>query len=100
MPSDSALERSPSENHTWVVVAETGGVIEAEILAGLLRTANIPYRIHQESMGRIMGLMLGALGQVTLLVPLQYEQEAVALLDEGNLDDFSLLLDPPPLQPE
>ena len=82
----------------WVVVAHATGPVDGEIIAGLLRTANIPYYIQQESIGRIYGLSFGALGMVTVLVPIDYEREAVALLDEPNLDDYPPQLDESPIK--
>lgn len=84
MPS---LKRRRSEE-AWVVVANATGLAEAEILAGVLKTANIPYYVKQESVGRVLGIHLGALGMVELLVPARYAQEAIALLDTPTLDDL------------
>lgn len=83
----------------WVVVAHATGPVSAEIVGGVLKTANIPYIIQQESVGRVLGLSIGSLGMITVLVPIKYEQEAVALLDEPNLDDYSApQLDEPPIK--
>jgi hypothetical protein len=90
------LRRRPAQKE-WTVVAHATGLIEAEIIAGLLRTAEIPYLIRQESVGRVLGLTIG-LGMVTVLVPSQYEAEALALLDEPSLDDLPPMLDEPPLK--
>lgn len=82
-------------NEDWTIVAETTGMVEAEIIAGLLRTADIPCYIHQESVGRVMGLSLGAIGMVTVMVPTAFEEEALALLDDPAMDDFPPQLDEP-----
>ncbi len=82
-------------NEEWTVVAETNGIVEAEIIAGLLRTADIPYYIQQESVGRVIGISLGAIGRVSVLVPTKFEAVAMALLDEPTMDDFPPQLDEP-----
>jgi len=82
----------------WVVVAHATGPVDGEIIGGLLRTANIPYYVQQESIGRVLGLSIGPMGMVTVLVPIAYEKEAVALLDEPNLDDYPPQLDEPSIK--
>ena len=79
----------------WVMVAHATGLAEAEIIAGLLRTAEIPSYIQQESVGRVLGISFGSMGLVKVLVPIAFEQEAIALLDEPTLDDLPPGLDGP-----
>lgn len=78
----------------WVVVAEVMGMIEAEIIAGRLRTADIPCYLHQASIGAALGISAGPLGFIKVLVPSQFEADAFALLDDET-DDFSTLIDGP-----
>ena len=84
------LKRRDSEPE-YCVVAYAQGLTEAEIIGGLLSTAKIPYFIKQESIGRIFGFTVGSMGMIEIIVPIQYEDEAVALLDEPNLDDYSIV---------
>ena len=80
----------------WIIVAYAMGIEEAEIVAGLLRSFEIPVFIQQEALGRAFGLTFGALGAIRLLVPARFEQAALALLEDDE-DDPSTLLDEPPI---
>lgn len=75
------------QKDAWVIVATTNGSAEAEIIAGLLKTADIPYYIQQESVGRVLGINFGTMGRVDVLVPQKFAPEAIALLDDPTLDD-------------
>ncbi len=88
--------RKPNHDGDWVVVAHATGQTEAEIVAGRLRTEDIPCYIHQEGIGRVLGLSVG-LGLVTVLVPIQFEDEAVALLDDVSMDDLPPQIEDPPI---
>jgi hypothetical protein len=81
------------QKDAWVIVATTSGLTEAEIIAGLLKTAEIPNYLQQETVGRVFGISFGSMGQVNVLVPQKFAAEAIALLDEPTLDDA-----PPGLQ--
>jgi hypothetical protein len=73
-----------------VVVETTSGMIEAEILRGLLQAKGITVWLLQESAGRAIGLSVGPLGQVDLMVPADQAAEATKVLDDyhaGRLMD-------------
>lgn len=81
----SLKRRRPKD--AWVVVAEASSLTEAEIIGGLLRTAEIPYQTHEiDAFARIIGISFGG-ESVQVLVPAKYADEAIALLDEPTLDD-------------
>lgn len=82
----------------WVIVAHATGPAIGEILAGVLRTANIPHYVHQETVGRVIGLSIGTIGMVTIHVPQAYEKEAIALLDDPTLDDYPPQIDEPSIK--
>jgi hypothetical protein len=84
---------SPPEN-SWTVVAYATSLTEAEIIAGLLRTAEIPCHVQQDGMARAIGLTIG-LGAIRVLVPTKFEEEALFLLEE---DDPSSIIDEPAIQ--
>jgi len=69
---------------TWIEVAQTFGEMEAQIIAGLLRTADIPAYIEQGG-----GLSASAFGQIGLpvrvYVPEAYYESALDLLDESDV---------------
>ena len=73
-----------------VVVETTSGMMEAEILRGLLEAQGITVWLLQESAGRAIGLSVGPLGQVDLMVPADQAEEAKKILDDyhaGRLID-------------
>lgn len=76
-----------NQQESWYVVAQTYGRTEAEIIAGVLKTAGIPFYIQQESIGHVFGIVHGMMGQVNVLVPQRFADEAIALLDTPTLDD-------------
>lgn len=81
----------------WAIVAYASNLFEAEVIGGLLKTADIPYHIHQTGNGLILGLPPGTMGLIMVVVPIRYEDEARALLDDPTLDDSFLPLDEPPI---
>lgn len=71
----------------WVVLKKTDQM-EAEVLRAALETADIPVAMRSEAVGRIIGVTNTELGQVTLLVPRDREQEARDLIDTAVAIDF------------
>lgn len=73
----------------WVVVHTAAGVLQAEIIRGLLEAADIPARTRQESAGAIYALTVGPLGEVEVLVAeTQYAAalEVMRAYEHGELD--------------
>ena len=73
-----------------IVVETTSGLIEAEILRGLLEANDINVWLSHESAGKVIGLSVGPLGQVDLMVPADQAEEAKKILDDyhaGRLMD-------------
>jgi hypothetical protein len=71
-----------------VVVETTSGVLEAEILRGLLEARGISVRLSHESVATIYGLSVGPLAAVDILVPPTQAMEARKILTdyhEGRL---------------
>jgi hypothetical protein len=82
----------------FVVVETTSGLIEAEILRGLLEANDITVWLSHESAGKAIGLSVGPLGQVDLMVPATQAEEAKKILDDyhaGRLIDHD---EQPPVQ--
>lgn len=76
----------------YVKVLTASGMMEAEILRGLLRSAEIEVILRNEAAGPAIGLGAGPLGEVDLLVPASREEEAQSLLDDyysGRIDSDS-----------
>ena len=53
----------------WVVLDDIPGMLDVEILKGLLEAQGIPVVLSQEGAGKSLGLFVGPLGEVQILVP-------------------------------
>lgn len=62
-----------------VYVAE--GMLRALVIQGALESAGIPVMLSHESVSRAYPVTVGKIGQVKVMVPHQWEQEARALLE-------------------
>ena len=71
----------------WKVVAETSGLTPATINVGRLKEEGIPARAWQEGAGQALGLTVGLLGTGYVVVPEEYEEEALAILDNDFDED-------------
>ncbi len=65
-----------------VEVAVVEGFLEAEILKAKLESFEIPCMLKSETAKRLFGLTLNGLGKVKLIVPKQFEQKAIEILNE------------------
>jgi len=68
----------------WVIVFNAQGQTEGYIIKGKLESNGIPVRLKQEAIGKIYGLTLNGLGEVKVLVPESYEEEAKRVLEESK----------------
>ena len=87
-PDDDAREiirRSPDQR-VWIVVAHAFALSDAEIPAGLLRSAGIPVYLDREAASAALG---GIFGGVKIAVPEEFYAEAEALL-RVEPDDFEM----------
>ncbi len=76
--------------NNYVVVYIGNGRLDAEMVQGFLEAAGIPAMVSQESVGRVLGLTSGPLGEVNVLVPEDKADEALELLasmERGDLID-------------
>jgi hypothetical protein len=78
LPS-SALP-APSHEVVWRNVMKTGGILQAQIMAGRLQAEGIPARAWQEGAGGALGLTVGLLGTGYLDVPEEYVAQAQEIL--------------------
>jgi hypothetical protein len=79
--------RGGREEVHWEVVARTGGLMPATIMAGHLQAEGIPARAWQEGAGRALGLTVGILGTGYVAVPEEFVDEAQTILaDESQMD--------------
>ena len=71
----------------WEQVATTMGLAQAQIIAGRLQSEGIPARAWQESLGQSTGLVVGPLGMGHVLVPEEYADQALAILDDVDEEE-------------
>lgn len=71
----------------WEVVTIVDA-LAADVLKVALETAGISVVARQEASGRIIGLTIGSMGEVSLLVPRDRVAEARALIDDSHAVDF------------
>jgi hypothetical protein len=71
----------------WEVVTVVDA-LAADVLKAALETAGITVVMRQEAYGRIIGLTVGSMGEVSLLVPRDRVVEARALIDDSHAVDF------------
>ncbi|MBN1202114.1 MAG: DUF2007 domain-containing protein [Anaerolineae bacterium] len=84
--TDIVKRRGPDAK-VWYVVAYAMGMAEAEISAGLLRSAGIPVFLFREAVGSAIPVSYGLMGGVEVAVPEAYYAEAMTLLEEENDSD-------------
>ncbi|TFG58988.1 MAG: hypothetical protein E4H36_14595, partial [Spirochaetales bacterium] len=63
-----------------ITVYKAYGQPEAEIIKGRLNVENIPVMLKYESLGNVYGLTIDGLGQVEVLVPSKYAEQAKEIL--------------------
>ena len=70
-----------------LVVLRTSRHGEAQILRALLEDQGIPAALSYESAGIVYGLTVDGLGEVRILVPEEYLEQAQAVLAASEADD-------------
>ena len=73
-----------AEDEEWVEVASTGQDEEAMLIAGLLKSEDIPCEIEGPSGGSPWPENLGAFGMSRVMVPADRAAEARALLERAS----------------
>jgi hypothetical protein len=75
------MSREQSQETNLTVVYVEQGLPRAHVIKGKLESAGIPVLLKYESIGPIYGITVDGLGQVQIMVPEAYADEARALLD-------------------
>jgi hypothetical protein len=73
-------DRSRHPGLTTVHVAQ--GLLRAQVIKAKLEDAGIPVLLDYESIGPVIGITVDGLGEVHVLVPTRYADEAQALIEE------------------
>jgi len=75
----------------WELLTKVQGDLQAELLRGILEAQEIPVLLSREGAGRAYGITIGSLGEVDILVPDNYTQEAKLILkmyQDGTLENL------------
>ena len=82
-------DKMPSEPNEVELIRVPGG-IHAESIIAALHGRGIPAHSRGEIVGEIYGLTLDGLGEVTIVVPEEYLEDAKAVLAAGEHGDLLL----------
>jgi len=66
------------------------GQINAEPILAALRANGIPARTVGEALGSVYGLTLDGLGEVTIVVPIEFEEQALELLAAADSHELEV----------
>jgi hypothetical protein len=83
-----------AKNEDWVEVASTGQDEEAALIAGLLKSEEIPVEVEGPSGGSPWPENIGAFGLSRIMVPPERAAEARALLERREREYLSERPDP------
>ncbi len=72
------------------VVYVANGKLEADSVRILLESFGIPAFVNQESAGTVYGLSVGPLGEVEVVVPIQYIADAKKIIEAMRAGDLEL----------
>ena len=78
------------ESSEWKVVVKMYGMLEAQALVGRLQAEGVPAQAWQEGAGKALGITIGALGEVRVVVPAQFYEEAKVIADKDFSEDVVL----------
>lgn len=73
---DALIETEAETMEDLVVVYRAAGITEAELVKGYLEAQGIPVDLDYESAGPVVGLTMNGLGEVRVVVPQDWEEEA------------------------
>ncbi|MFP4343281.1 MAG: putative signal transducing protein [Anaerolineales bacterium] len=69
------------KNVGLTTVYTSDGMLHAMVIRGVLESAGIPVMLSYESIGRVYPVSVGKIGQVDILVPSEWAEEAVHILE-------------------
>jgi len=71
------------EDKKWEVVHRASGMVNANIIVGRLKTEGIPTNLKYEAVGTIYPITVDGLGEVRILVPVEYAEYAREVLSHS-----------------
>jgi hypothetical protein len=78
-----SMKRESSRFPDLTTVRTTAGLLKAQVIKAKLEEVGIPVLLDYESIGPVMGLTVDGLGQVRILVPTVYAEQARELIRES-----------------
>lgn len=78
------MSKSKNKAQSWVPIATGLLPLDAAVLKSRLESESIPVLLRQESIGSVMGLTVGPLGDASVWVPEQFSQQAMEILELPN----------------
>lgn len=73
---------------SWKQIYKTYGLSEAHIIVGQLESEGIPAKVHPLEAGSRLGITVGKLGEVAVMVPESYADDAEKLIFEPLPDNW------------
>jgi hypothetical protein len=73
-----------------VEILRVQGAVNAQPILAALRANGIPARSRGEALGSVYGLTLDGLGEVAILVPVEFESQACELLAAGDREELRI----------
>ena len=70
-----------SEKSKFVVIGTIYGEVAANVMKSHLECEGIPVLLQYESAGRVYGITVDGLGEVKILVPAEFAQEAKKIIE-------------------
>jgi len=70
-----------------VVLCKVQGELAANVIKSHLESEGIPVLLKWEALGRVGGLTVDGLGQVTLLVPKEFAEDARLIITPRDSDE-------------
>jgi hypothetical protein len=74
-------------DHRLATIYISQGMLPAQVVKAKLEAAGIPAMLKYEAAGQIFGLTVDGLGRVEVLAPVQWADEARALVEENSESD-------------
>ncbi len=66
------------------------GELQANVIKAHLESEGIPALLQYESAGRVFGLTVNGLGEIRILVPKEWEEEAKRIIEPSEHDDTDI----------
>ena len=70
-----------NQQYNFVVISKVQGELVASVVKSHLESEGIPVLLQYESAGRVYGLTVDGLGQVKVLVPEKFAEEAKQIIN-------------------